>query len=140
MSTEPVVHTVTIWSKAFWQGAGERAIKTFAQAFIAVFGVGTTVEVTGSTLNTDTWVLALMSGAAAAVLSVIMSVASPGFTAGGTALAAGAVPYAPIPETAVVPDGTGVHRADVEYEETAVDADGYLVVDDGPAPTGSTSV
>lgn len=40
----------------------------------------------------------------------------------------------------VIPDGTGVHRADVEYEETVVDADGYLVVDDGPAPTGSTSV
>ena len=130
MSTEPIVHTVTIWSKAFWQGAGERAIKTFAQAFIAVFGVGTTVEVTGSTLNTDTWLLALVSGAAAAVLSVIMSVASPGFTAGETALAAGAVPHAPLPEAAVIPDGTGVHRADVEYEEPAVDADGYLVVDD----------
>lgn len=132
MSTEPVVHTVTIWSKAFWQGAGERAIKTFAQAFIAVFGVGTTVEVTGSTLNTDTWLLALVSGTAAAVLSVIMSVASPGFTAGETALAAGAVPHAPLPEAAVVPDGTGVHRAVVEYEEPAVDSDGYLVVDDGP--------
>ena len=140
MSTEPIVHTVTIWSKAFWQGAAERAIKTFAQAFIAVFGVGTTVEVTGSTLNTDTWLLALVSGAAAAALSVAMSIASPGFTAGETALAAGAVPYAPLPEAATVPDGTGAHRATVEYEEPAVDPDGYLVVDDGPAPAGSTAV
>lgn len=37
----------------------------------------------------------------------------------------------------VIPDGVGQHRADVE--ETAVDSDGYLVVDDGPAPSGSTS-
>ena len=140
MSTNPTVHTVTMWSKAFWQGAGERAIKTFAQAFLAVFGVGTTVEVTGSTLNTDTWLLALVSGAAAAVLSVMMSIASPGFTAGETALAAGAVPYAPLPEAAVVPDGTGEHRAVVEYEEPAVDSDCYLVVDVGPAPVGSTAV
>lgn len=45
------------------------------------------------------------------------------------------------PESGVViPDGTGEHRADVEYEEPAVDPDGYLVVDDGPAPAGSTSV
>ena len=56
------------------------------------------------------------------------------------ALAAGAVPHAPLPEAAVVPDGTGEHRADVGYEEPAVDADGYLVVDDGPAPAGSTAV
>ena len=139
MSIEPVVHTTSIWSKAFWQGAGERAIKTFAQAFIAVFGVGTTVEVTGSTLSTETWILALVSGAAAAVLSVAMSIASPGFTAGETALAAGAVPYAPAPEAAAIPDGTGEHRAAVEHEEPAVDSDGYLVVDDGPAPAGSTS-
>ena len=143
MSTEPIVYTTSIWSKAFWQGASERAIKTFAQAFIAVFGVNTSVEiveVTENTLTTDTWLLALVSGAAAAALSVVMSIASPGFTAGETALAAGAVPYAPLPEAAVVPDGTGEHRAVVEYEEPAVDSDGYLVVDDGPAPAGSTAV
>lgn len=40
----------------------------------------------------------------------------------------------------VIPDGTGEHRAVVEYEEPAVDPDGYLVVDDGPAPAGSTAV
>lgn len=109
MSTQPVIYNVSIWSKPFWQGAAERAIKTFAQAFIAVFGVGTTVEVTGSTLNADTWVLALVSGAAAAALSVVMSLASPAFTAGEKAN----VPLsAPTPEGALVPDGDGEHRAE----------------------------
>lgn len=74
--------TGSIWSKSFWKGAGERAVKTFAQAFLAVFGVGTTIQVTGSTLNADTWALAALSGAAAAVLSVVMSVANPQFVAG----------------------------------------------------------
>lgn len=142
MSTNPTVHTVTMWSKAFWQGASERAIKTFAQAFLASFGVGSAAEVSIPSLDGNVWLLALVSAAAAALLSIFMSVASPGFTAGETALAAGAVPYAPLPEAAVVPDGTGEHRAVVEYEEPAVDSDGYLVVDDGPDPdsAGSTAV
>lgn len=112
MAVDPVVHTTTIWSKAFWQGAGERAIKTFAQSFIGVFGVGTVADVAGVNLNSETWLLALVSGLAAAFLSVCTSIASPGFTAGEAALAAGAAPYAPLPDAAVVPDGTGDHRAD----------------------------
>lgn len=134
MSTEPIVHTMSIWSKAFWQGAGERAIKTFAQSFIAVFGVGTAADLTGTTLSAETWLLALVSGAAAAALSVVMSIANPGFTAGETALAAGAVPYAPMPEGVAIEEGTGSHRAETDYGTPAVDEDGYLVVDDGPAP------
>lgn len=131
MSTQPVIYNVSIWSKPFWQGAAERAIKTFAQAFIAVFGVGTTVEVTGSTLNTDTWVLALVSGGAAAVLSVVMSLASPAFTAGEKAN----VPLsAPQPEGVVIPDGDGVHRA----ENTEPDPAGSTTVDDAPIVTETT--
>ena len=125
MALEPVVHTTSIWSKAFWQGAGERAIKTFAQAFIAVFGVGTAADVGGVTLSSETWLLALVSGLAAAFLSVCMSVANPGFTAGETALAAGATPYAPMPEAVDVPDGTGEHRADATAED---DPDSDLAV------------
>lgn len=127
MAFEPVVHTTTIWSKAFWQGAGERAIKTFAQAFIAVFGVGTVADVGGVTLSAETWLLALVSGLAAAFLSVCMSVASPGFTAGETALAAGAVPYAPVPDAAAgIPDGTGEHRAEPAGFTVADDPDSDL--------------
>lgn len=37
----------------------------------------------------------------------------------------------------VIPDGVGQHRADVEGP--TVDDEGYLVVDDGPAPAGSDS-
>lgn len=128
MATEPVVHATTIWSKAFWQGAGERAVKTFAQAFVAVFGVGTAVEVGGVTLSGETWLLALVSGLAAAFLSVCTSIASPGFTAGETALAAGATPSAPMPEAVDVPDGTGEHRAVSDGSTVADDPDSDLVV------------
>lgn len=104
----------TLWTKPFWKGAVERAIKTFAQAFLAVFGVGTAVEVTGSTLNAETWYLAAISGAAAAVLSLVMSLANTDFVAGTTAsvsapAAVGLV--APAPEAIAIPDGDGEHRA-----------------------------
>ena len=98
MALEPVVYTTSIWSKAFWRGAGERAIKTFAQAFIAVFGVGTSADLVGVNLSSEVWLLALVSGVAAAFLSLCTSIGSPGFTAGEAALAAGAVPHAPVPD------------------------------------------
>lgn len=117
MSTQPIIHSTSMWTKAFWKGAGERAIKTFAQSFLSVFGVGTVVEVTGSTLNTDTWLLALVSGAAAAALSVVMSVANPTFTAGDVV----AEPFtAPAPEAALVPAGDGSHRASEEIADIDV--------------------
>lgn len=104
----------TLWTKAFWKGAAERAIKTFAQAFLAVFGVGTAVEVTGSTLNAETWYLAAISGAAAAALSLFMSLANTDFVAGTTVTVPASAALglaAPVPEAIAIPDGDGEHRA-----------------------------
>jgi hypothetical protein len=55
--------------KAFWIAAGERAVKTFAQALVALFVAGVTV------LNVD-WQQALAVSATAALVSVLTSIAS----------------------------------------------------------------
>lgn len=65
-----------IWTKAFWKGAGERAIKTFAQAGVA-FVTADTVGL----LDLDYVALASVSGLAALV-SVLTSVANAEFVAG----------------------------------------------------------
>lgn len=58
-------------SKQFWLDASERAVKTFAQAMLAVFTAGVTI------LSVD-WTEALAIGATAALVSVLTSVASTG--------------------------------------------------------------
>ena len=55
--------------KLFWVAAGERAVKTFAQALVALFVAGVTV------LSID-WVQALAVAATAAVVSILTSIAS----------------------------------------------------------------
>lgn len=57
---------------AFWKAAFERAVKSFAQAVLAVFGAGVF-----NVLNAD-WENALSIGAGAAVLSLLTSVVSAG--------------------------------------------------------------
>lgn len=54
----------------FWQLAFERAVKTFAQSLLAVLGVS------GIGLLTAPWTTALSTAGMAAILSVLMSVAS----------------------------------------------------------------
>lgn len=54
----------------FWQSALERAVKTFAQALVAVLGAGTF-----GVLDAP-WTTALSAAALAAVLSVLTSVMS----------------------------------------------------------------
>ena len=55
--------------KLFWVAAGERAVKTFAQALVAVFAAGVTI------LDVD-WQQTLAIAATAAVVSLLTSIAS----------------------------------------------------------------
>lgn len=59
---------MTILSREFWSFAGERAIKTFAQAALATIGGGTV-----GVLSID-WVGVFSVSAGAAVLSILTSV------------------------------------------------------------------
>lgn len=61
---------------AFWKGLGERAIKTFAQALVAVIGTGAL-----GILDVD-WLSALSVAALATLMSVLTSVGNADFTAG----------------------------------------------------------
>lgn len=95
----------TLWSKAFWKGAAERAVKTFAQAAVAVL----TADVAGL-LNVDYVQLASVAGLAALV-SLLTSVSNHDFVAGKGAGVVPVAPAAPAPEAVVVPDGDGKYRA-----------------------------
>ncbi|KAB1647460.1 holin [Pseudoclavibacter sp. CFCC 14310] len=61
---------------AFWKGLGERAIKTFAQALVAVIGTGAL-----GILDVD-WLSALSVAGLATLVSVLTSVGNADFTAG----------------------------------------------------------
>lgn len=63
---------MSIFSRAFVLAAAERAVKTFAQALVAVLAAGVTI------LEID-WVQALAVAGTAALLSVLTSVASNNF-------------------------------------------------------------
>ena len=65
-------------TKAFWKGAGERALKTFAQALVAVIGVGAV-----GLLDVD-WLGALSAALLATVISLLTSIGNADFTAGQT--------------------------------------------------------
>lgn len=56
-------------SKTFWVDAAERAVRTFAQALLAVLGAGFVVT------DAAQWTEALLAAAFAALLSVLTSVA-----------------------------------------------------------------
>ena len=59
-----------MWTAAFWKDAGERAVKTFAQAFLALFGAGAV-----DLLSVD-WRADLSVSGGAALLSLLTSLAS----------------------------------------------------------------
>lgn len=59
-------------SKAFWVDAGERAVRTFAQALVAVLVAGFAFT------DAAAWGEALLSAAIAALVSLLTSVAASG--------------------------------------------------------------
>lgn len=65
-----------LWTKAFWLGAAERAIKTMAQSVAAVLGVGAL-----GVLSVD-WVQTLSVAAAAGLASLLTSIADADRVAG----------------------------------------------------------
>lgn len=65
-----------IWTAAFWRGAAERAIKTFAQAVVAVIAVGEL-----SFRDVD-WATTLSVAGVAALASVLTSLGSISFVSG----------------------------------------------------------
>lgn len=65
-------------TKAFWKGAGERALKTFAQSLVAVIGVDAV-----GLLDVD-WLGALSAATLATVISLLTSIGNADFTAGQT--------------------------------------------------------
>lgn len=67
---------------AFWRGAAERAVKTFAQSLLAVLGVGV-----AGILEVD-WVGALSAAGLATLVSLLTSLSQPEFTAGQPAVPA----------------------------------------------------
>ena len=69
-----------MWTAAFWKAAGERAIRTFAQALLAVLGADVV-----SVVNVD-WPYALGVAVLAALLSVLTSVAASGVGGVGPSL------------------------------------------------------
>lgn len=65
-----------LWTHGFWVGAAERAVKTVAQAIVAVVGVAGT-----GMLSVD-WVQTLSVAAAAGLASVLTSIADADRVAG----------------------------------------------------------
>jgi hypothetical protein len=74
--------TSTLWSKAFWAGAGERAIRSFVQGGVAGLGLGygaqaADVNVTAlPSLLALPWATALTGGVVMAILSLATSIVS----------------------------------------------------------------
>ncbi len=65
-----------IWTVAFWQGAGERAIKTFAQALVGAFGANAV-----GIMDVD-WQGALSLAALVTLASILTSIGNADFVTG----------------------------------------------------------
>lgn len=108
MTVTPTVHTVSIYNRDFWKGAGERALKTFAQGIVGVPVLLTATSGTdasalpGEVLHTSTWITALTGALILAVLSLLTSIANPTFVAGENVVAKA---QASAPEAYASPEG-----------------------------------
>ena len=116
-----------MWTKQFWVDSAERAIRTFAQALIAILGAGAV-----NILTVD-WVQALSVGAGAAVLSLLTSIASSGFGTKGTP---SILPEAGAPASKNFSDADLPEAGDIDIEAWNAANPGFapVVVDADPDP------
>lgn len=82
---------MTIWTKAFWKGALDRAIKTFFQTFVAVLITGVGAEAVGVSAGIldAPWLAALSVSALATFLSVATAVGNADNTAKDAVMTSG---------------------------------------------------
>ena len=109
-----------ITTRAFWLGAGERAVKTFFQTLVAVITLNLgsmAVGVDAGITNAD-WVSALSVAGLAAVLSLATSIGNADFTAGTRQ------PVQPAPSTVVVNQPEGSPAVDLGAAHRDDDGDG----------------
>ncbi len=71
-----------IFTLKFWRGAGERAIKTGAQTFTAVFSLQVLNVITPAAAGQLPWASAAITAGVAALLSIFTSIGNADFTAG----------------------------------------------------------
>lgn len=75
-----------MWTRAFWRGLGERAVKTAAQGFVYGTGLSVTIGAVGDgagiALVDVPWLLGLQTAAVMAIFSAVTSVGNADFTAG----------------------------------------------------------
>jgi hypothetical protein len=71
-----------IWTAVFWKGAGERAIKTFFQSFVALIG-------TAQLIQAVDWKVVLSGSLLASILSLATSFGNADFTSGPAPTATG---------------------------------------------------
>lgn len=73
----------SMWTAAFWRGAGERAIKTAAQCFVAAVTVSAGADLVPAVgVDGINWLSVLSVTGVATILSVATSIGNADFTAG----------------------------------------------------------
>lgn len=83
-----------LWSRSFWKGAVDRALKTFAQVLLALILAGAGAGAVPSLgVHELDWVAMVSVSATATVISFLTSIASPDTVA---------APYEAVPRRAVI--------------------------------------
>jgi hypothetical protein len=109
----------SIFSVAWVKGAGERALKSFAQG--ALVGLGISTVTTGTDVPEILalpWAAALSTGLSMAALSIMTSIAQPEFTAGTPPEPALTVPDDSLDTDDVDEDEEELEEEDAELEPT----------------------
>jgi hypothetical protein len=109
-----------MWTKAFWKGLGERAIKTFFQSGVAAVATAG-IEAGVGGVDSVNWISVGSVALLATILSVATSIGNADFTAGGATLKTGG--------TTTITDGSGATTGEVPI----VTAPAVVVSSDGKA-------